>query len=177
MTHAKSHALLAIAALALATGIAPAFAADPAFCTGYANSAVAQQGANMAKGCGLVGSRWQANFGAHFAWCLTTSKFQANKEHQARQSQLAACSAPAPLFKTFHNPKIGNLRLDWCRVWSAQCGQPAANQYCASKGYSHAVNFGKANNIGQWTKTRVISTGQVCNGPDCDGFTKITCKK
>ena len=32
-------------------------------------------------------------------------------------------------------------------------------------------------NIGTFTKTRVFSTGQVCSGPDCDGFSYITCKK
>ena len=165
------------AAFPLAMAMVPAQAADPAFCTAYANIAVAQQGANTAKGCGFVGPRWQAKFGAHFAWCLTATKSMANHERQARNSQLASCSAPGPQYKTFLKPKIGGVRLDWCRVWAAQCGAPAANAYCQSKGYNHATSFGKANNIGQWTKTRVITSGQICNGPDCAGFTKITCKK
>jgi len=38
-------------------------------------------------------------------------------------------------------------------------------------------NCGFAENIGTFTKTRVFSTGQVCSGPDCDGFSYITCKK
>ena len=34
-----------------------------------------------------------------------------------------------------------------------------------------------AENIGVFTKTKVIFSGQICNGPDCDGFTFIKCSK
>jgi hypothetical protein len=77
----------------------------------------------------------------------------------------------------FVKPKIGIFRLDWCRVWGAQCGKPAADQYCQSKGFVQSNNFEEAIDIGAATPTVVIGTGQQCADPSCDGFTFITCEK
>jgi hypothetical protein len=74
---------------------------------------------------------------------------------------------------TYKKPKIKGVRLDWCRDWGTNCGEPAALAFCKSKGDSEVVSFKMAPDIG---KTRVISTGQVCDDPTCDGFKQITCK-
>ncbi len=79
--------------------------------------------------------------------------------------------------KTFAKPKQGPYRVDWCYQWTAQCGQPAADRFCMSKGFAHSNDFVEAVNIGSLTPTIVQASGQVCNGPDCDGFTYITCEK
>ena len=78
---------------------------------------------------------------------------------------------------TFSKPKFGGDRLDWCLTWAQGCGKPAADAYCVSKGYQKSKIFVKANNIGNFTRTRLISTGAVCDQGFCDGFKKITCSK
>ena len=78
---------------------------------------------------------------------------------------------------TFLKPKFGGDRLDWCLNWASGCGKPAADAYCVHKGYQKSKIFVKANNIGSFTQTRLISTGAVCDQGFCDGFKKITCTK
>lgn len=167
-------------AIALIGSASAATAGNVLQCNNYSNNAVAQQGANVSKGCGFSGPRWQANYEAHFAWCMNASTPQINGERNARNAQLAACSgggSGATTYKTFKNPKINNLRLDWCRVWASQCRKPAADQFCELKGYDKAISWNQDQNIGLGSTTKVIGTGQICNGPDCDGFKKIRCKK
>jgi hypothetical protein len=79
--------------------------------------------------------------------------------------------------KTFPKPKQGPYRVDWCYQWGTLCGQPAANRFCQSKSFASATDFVEDVNIGALTPTVVQGTGQVCNGPDCDGFTYITCQR
>lgn len=182
----KTHLNVAGSAIAIAAFLAitsTASAGNFPQCNNYANSAVTQQGQNIANGCGYSGPRWQSNYGAHMIWCMQAPTSMINSETNARINQLNACGGggpgpgpgPGPAQKTFWNPKTGGLRLDWCRVWANQCGGPAASQYCQSKGYSHAVSWTKAVDIGNFTNTRVIGTGQVCSGGFCDGFKKIRC--
>lgn len=79
--------------------------------------------------------------------------------------------------KTFAKPKQGPYRVDWCYQWANQCGQPAADRFCQSKGFVHAIDLVEDVNIGALTPTIVQGNGQVCNGPQCDGFTYITCQR
>ena len=58
-----------------------------------------------------------------------------------------------------------------------ESGAPAAKAYCQAHGYSQVESFGEAVDIGNYTKTKVFSSGQVCNDPSCDGFSYIACKK
>ncbi len=172
-------AAVALAAAALILFPLQASAGNPAQCTAYANSAVAQQGANIANGCGFVGPRWQAQFQAHFLWCIAAPSTASDAERAARQNMLNSCAAGGGgggggVVK-FNNPVYNGLRLDWCRVWANQCGGPAATAYCQWKGYSHAVSWSKANNIGVSQSTRVISSGAVCSQAACDGFKWIRC--
>ena len=79
--------------------------------------------------------------------------------------------------QTFAKPKQGPFRVDWCYKWATLCGQPAADKFCQSKSYNNSNDFEQATNIGSLTPTIVQATGQICNGPDCDGFSYITCVK
>ncbi len=79
--------------------------------------------------------------------------------------------------QTFAKPKQGPYRVDWCYQWAALCGQQAADRFCKSKSFTNSSDFEQATNIGSLTPTIVQATGQICNGPDCDGFTYITCVK
>lgn len=74
---------------------------------------------------------------------------------------------------TYHKPKAGGRRLDWCLTWATDCGQKAANYFCKSKGQNTAIDFKIAEDIG---KTRILKTGQKCTEPACDGFKYITCQ-
>jgi len=177
-SRAFAQTALALGMLAGTTMLAEA--GNPAQCAAYANQAVIQQGSNLQNGCGFSGARWQSNFGAHLAWCLGAPDSAINAERNARVNMLAACSGGGgggggSGAVTYNKPKIGGLRLDWCRVWANECGQPAANAFCQSEGYSGATSFTKASNIGAFAKTRVIGSGQVCDQPGCDGFAKIRC--
>jgi hypothetical protein len=81
------------------------------------------------------------------------------------------CTRPDPT-QTFHIPKQGAQRLDWCLNWSAGCGGEAANAYCVAKGFASATDFEKAEDV---PPTRLIGTGAVCDQAFCDSFTFITC--
>ena len=64
--------------------------------------------------------------------------------------------------------------LDGCRLWSRQCGQPAADAFCRKQDNSKpdAVSLKARNGAGI---TALISTGQLCRGPQCGGFEEIVC--
>lgn len=80
--------------------------------------------------------------------------------------------------QTFAKPKQGGIRIDWCYQWGVACGFPAAEQFCQSKGFQHQSDFVQDVDIGtSGIPTVVIGTGQICNAPNCDGFTYITCVK
>jgi len=83
--------------------------------------------------------------------------------------------AAQPDERNFARPRIRGARLDWCREWGANCGRPAADAFCRAKGFSRAIRFRIAENIGARQPTRIISTGQVCGDAGCDGFKNIVC--
>jgi len=149
-------------------------------CSAYANTAVAQHRRNLNNGCGRGGARWQSNWSAHYGWCRAVSRSAHRSETRARRRALRNCiggGGGGPAARTFINPRIGGVRLDWCRVWAQQCGRPAANAYCRRRGYNRASNYRKAVNIGRYTNTRIISSGQICSGNFCDGFRRIRCSR
>jgi hypothetical protein len=181
MSFPKKHlATTAAAFFLIGASSLPAFAGNPVQCAGYANQAVQQQAVNLQNQCGYTGARWQSDYNAHFLWCVTAPNSAIYGERNARIAMLASCGGgggppPPPAVIKFWEPKIGGLRLDWCKVWADQCGPPAANAYCQTKGYSHATSFAKASDIGAFAPTRVIGTGQVCSDAFCDGFAWINC--
>lgn len=69
------------------------------------------------------------------------------------------------------------LPLDWCKVWANECGQPAADEFCKrmDAGRPRATAFEKAPGMGTSRATVVISSGERCDAPHCDGFVSITC--
>ncbi|MBN9254557.1 MULTISPECIES: hypothetical protein [unclassified Mesorhizobium] len=74
---------------------------------------------------------------------------------------------------SYYTPTFKGLRLDWCYAWQKQCGKPAAEAFCQSKGHAGVKSFQKAANVGGMT--RLISNSQVCDGK-CDSFTSIVCE-
>lgn len=174
----------ALAASALATALAgTAQAESPAVCVAYANSALAQNTMNLQNQCNIVGLGFSNDYAAHYAFCLIANKAQLAGEQAKRKQALIQCSQqaqgggqpPLQVQSKYNEPTIGGWRLDWCRLWADQCGAPAANAYCQTKGYAKTVGFALAKDIGTFAPTKVIGTGQTCSGPNCDGFAWITC--
>ena len=73
----------------------------------------------------------------------------------------------------FDNPLVDGYGLDHCREWRENCGMPAAQAFCQSKGYAGAADFQVVSGN---QKTRVINGGQVCDGADCSRITQIICQ-
>jgi hypothetical protein len=77
--------------------------------------------------------------------------------------------------KVFEKPRYKNLALDWCKSWATDCGKPAADAWCVKQGWDSASKFSRWDDLGE--PTRIVSNNQICDQPDCDSFTKITCQK
>jgi hypothetical protein len=77
--------------------------------------------------------------------------------------------------QTFSNPKVSGDRLDLCLNWGQGCGKPAADAWCVSKGFETSVAHNVANDVGASTRTRLITTGAVCDQGYCDAISKVTC--
>jgi len=85
------------------------------------------------------------------------------------------CFKPNPV-AYFPKPKWKGDRLDWCLNWAQGCGKAAATAFCKVKGFTQAAGYWMDPNIGAVQRTRLISTGAVCDQGFCDGFKGITCK-
>lgn len=80
----------------------------------------------------------------------------------------------------FRNPGIEgeggvSWRIDYCLRWGADCGQPAADAFCQLT-YGPmpiASSFEILQDVGP---TRILSTGEICEMPECDSFAEITCE-
>ncbi len=98
---------------------------------------------------------------------------------QARGSHALSAAAaspeaqvPPPASRRFENPMVQGMALDGCRIWSNECGQPAADAFCQSQGFASATDF----TVQQHTPpTRVIGSGQICNEPFCGRIASLTC--
>lgn len=75
----------------------------------------------------------------------------------------------------YYKPMWNGDRLDLCLNWGQGCGKPAADAFCQKKGFAKSNGFTIDHDIGAMTRTRLISTGAVCDMNFCDGFKKITC--
>ncbi len=85
------------------------------------------------------------------------------------------CAKADPAEEVFVKPKVNGKRLDLCVNWGVDCGQPAANAFCQSKGWTSASDYVVAEDIGANSPTRLIGTGALCDQAYCDGFREITC--
>jgi hypothetical protein len=83
---------------------------------------------------------------------------------------------PSARSKIFENPTIGGIRVDGCMKWGpVDCGAPAANHWCRSKGFARAA---------EWNTERVHptifqdpqSSVKVCDYFFCGAFSRIECQ-
>jgi hypothetical protein len=80
-----------------------------------------------------------------------------------------ACEADG----VFRDPKVNGYALDVCRMWGAQCGKPAADAFCKSRGFEGSIDYAVRNDS---PPTWVIDSGQICSEPYCDRIVLVTCK-
>ena len=90
-------------------------------------------------------------------------------------STMALAGAAHAENQAFANPKVSGDRLDLCLNWGSGCGQPAAEKFCQSHGWSKATSYAVAHDFGAYAPTRLIGTSAVCDQDFCDGFKQIAC--
>lgn len=76
----------------------------------------------------------------------------------------------------FGQPTVDEYRLDFCRWWDTDCGTPAADAFCASRGYIGSILWDIDKDIGLRTPTKILETGEICDQSFCDGFKFILCQ-
>lgn len=78
--------------------------------------------------------------------------------------------------KIYSLPQHNGFRLDWCLYLNDQCGAPAADAFCRSKGYGNVVSFIREPTA---VSTRTIGSNAVCfrDERDCESFSQIICAK
>ena len=85
----------------------------------------------------------------------------------------------AQLTETFTKPMIKGHRLDLCLHWGRECGQAAAEAWCAKKfgkADGHAVAWKIDPDIGASSPTYIMGDDTLCKENFCDGFQFITCE-
>lgn len=82
--------------------------------------------------------------------------------------------ANAQADQLFQNPMVNSYPLDWCREWASNCGKPAADAFCKSKGFPEANTYSVKYNS---PVTRVINGSQLCDLPNCGRITAVVCKQ
>ena len=86
------------------------------------------------------------------------------------------CADAIPPNAVFAPPTLttrrGKTRLDWCREFGTNCGQPAADAFCKAHAFARSVYFRQDPGV---RPTLTIGTKAVCDAPRCASFNIITC--
>jgi hypothetical protein len=95
---------------------------------------------------------------------------------KSRWSMLMKTTAVVPTSKRFDYPRHNGYRVDICRIWGGECHQPAADEWCRTRGYASAASFKEDPDVGAKDASITIGSGQVCGEPFCDAFRWIDCR-
>lgn len=77
--------------------------------------------------------------------------------------------------QVFRKPMVGKYRLDACLKLNKDCGKPAADAFCRSKGFRQARNCQIDNK--PTLPTFIIGTRSTCVQSFCKGFEMVECIK
>jgi hypothetical protein len=77
--------------------------------------------------------------------------------------------------QTFAYPVHEIYRLNYCLNSGKDCGEPAAQAWCKTQGFSRAGAWEIDENIGSLFPTVEIGQNRICAQFVCDGFQVITC--
>jgi len=74
----------------------------------------------------------------------------------------------------YNYPSVNGYRLDWCLTFAHNCGQPAADAFCAQHGGRAAIGFGMQPQVSVETMNL---QNAICDPKvnRCDSFTYIDC--
>jgi hypothetical protein len=74
--------------------------------------------------------------------------------------------------RIFENPTINNIRVDRCLRWGTDCGAPAADHWCQSKGFKGATDFSV-----EIVHPTILQDSHrtVCDSFYCGAFKRIVC--
>jgi hypothetical protein len=84
---------------------------------------------------------------------------------------LPLVAAQDPRVAAFPNPTWNGQHIDRCLHWGQDCGKPAADYFCRTKGFADAQDF----RYGPLRPTLVVGDNKVCDAEGCGGFTEIHC--
>ena len=73
---------------------------------------------------------------------------------------------------SFRDPKIEGHALDYCREWGRNCGKPAADAFCRSRGYLRADSFRVRRGS---PPTMTIGDRKLCRASHCDRISEVVC--
>ena len=115
---------------------------------------------------GSIGKRGKSAVGGTTEPVRRTTHSKRKKHNSARHKRSAT--------RVFINPTINGIPLDRCVTWGSNCNEPAASEFCRSKGFARATEW-------KWSgmkKTIIQSNRQICTSAMslCGGFTRIVCK-
>lgn len=89
-------------------------------------------------------------------------------------------AAGTTVFRTeiFREPRQGSqastsMRVDWCLRWANDCGKPAADAFCRSRGFAEAKSFADELTGGP---TWVMHDEQICAMKDCRALKSVRCE-
>ncbi|MBY6199900.1 hypothetical protein KUV65_00865 [Maritalea mobilis] len=77
---------------------------------------------------------------------------------------------PPSVQQTFAVPRVNGEIVDWCVTWATDCGQPGADNFCRTQGFSRAASWERY--PGQ--RTLVLGDNRICGG-GCDGLRNVVC--
>ena len=68
--------------------------------------------------------------------------------------------------------------LDWCREWATNCGEPAAEAFCAQVDggrQPHALAWSEFKRAVRFNPSMTIGSRKICNDPNCSAFEHVVC--
>lgn len=81
----------------------------------------------------------------------------------------------APMTHSSGSMRSGYAALDWCRVAGADCGKPAADEFCARQDGGlrpHGLKIAQQSDL---SETVHIGDHTLCHDAGCTGFAVIIC--
>jgi hypothetical protein len=133
----------------------------------YASSARAQAGSTG----GMIGKTDKSVSGGGDEPAPPKLQSKAPARPRSADKKLSSDDKGTGRQKVFANPTINGIRVDWYSGEGNTKGQPAADAWCRSKGFTHSTSFA-------WefhSPAIRIATRTTCSG-FCGAFTKVVCE-
>jgi hypothetical protein len=88
----------------------------------------------------------------------------------AHATDLYAGKAPVVIPSPRGGP-AGSYALDWCYHAGRDCGKPAADVFCRTKGFDTAHSFKTQHSDYTW----IVGEARACHGDYCTAFSEVAC--